>query len=424
MKLSLRLTVHIVTIFALILIIPNGLGSIYATPKNNNSKSIEQNIKLLVEGAGKSEKTPRGLEHASGIDKKLAGTKYWTRQLTNNSEDDLYSRINYNGQVVWGSFNNSGAGDIYLYDEGKIIQITHDSGNWFPQINNPGDITWMHFDGTDSEIYLYVAESENIVQVTNNDFNDTFDWSNSYPIKTFNDNREIVWRGGANPVDNEIYLYNDGTIDQITNNSLYDHLPRLNEAGQIVWIGGKQVYFYDGGDIKQITLSGYLKDEPSINDDGDLVWMDWVDGAMNSEIYYYNYSTSSITRITNNNNTDTNPKINNQGHVIWESWINENPNDREIFYYDGTDITQLTDTQGPEQKSYLNNVGLSIWENPSTPPENDFELFTHELGSTENIQLTDNIYNDAFPYLNDNNQIVWQGFDGNDFEIFLATPLP
>ncbi len=35
------------------------------------------------------------------------------------------------------------------------------------------------------------------------------------------------------------------------------------------------------------------------------------------------------------------------------------------------------------------------------------------------IQLTDNTYRDREPQLNDNNDVVWMGFDGNDYEIYM-----
>ena len=37
-------------------------------------------------------------------------------------------------------------------------------------------------------------------------------------------------------------------------------------------------------------------------------------------------------------------------------------------------------------------------------------------------QLTDNDYNDRDPEINDSGKVVWYGYDGNDDEIFLATP--
>lgn len=49
-------------------------------------------------------------------------------------------------------------------------------------------------------------------------------------------------------------------------------------------------------------------------------------------------------------------------------------------------------------------------------PSNSFSQIDYAV-----TRLTDNQYEDLKPHINDNNDVVWQGFDGNDFEIFFLS---
>lgn len=368
---------------------------------------------LLQNGAGNSGKTPTGLEHAKGILDKITSVQ----QITDNDEDDLYPRVNHNGWITW-----TRNGNVLLYDGDDIVNIATSSSNWSPQINDIGNVAWMCHDGNDYEICLYDYLSENTSQITYNNYDDLFQWNNSYPPQTFNNANQIVWSGGTTTNEREIFLYDGTDINRLTHNSVNDTLPSISSNGHVVWRGGTQIYYYDGSTTERLTSGGFLKDEPKVGPNGGAVWMDWIDGHLNSEIFYYNYDEDTITRLTDNSNLDSNPKLNSLGQIIWESWIDENPNDREIFFYNGSTAEQLTDTSGSEQKSYISNQFV-IWENPQTPPDFDFELFVFDFSKGTTTQITDNQYNDAFPILNDNAQAVWYGFDGNDWEIFLKSHL-
>jgi cysteine-rich repeat protein len=48
----------------------------------------------------------------------------------------------------------------------------------------------------------------------------------------------------------------------------------------------------------------------------------------------------------------------------------------------------------------------------------DWEIFLYD--GTGITQLTNNSYNDGAPQINNNRYVVWYGFDGSDHEIFLA----
>jgi len=62
----------------------------------------------------------------------------------------------------------------------------------------------------------------------------------------------------------------------------------------------------------------------------------------------------------------------------------------------------------------INNNGQVVWEGYDGT---DWEIFLYD-GSTT-TQLTNNSYDDTHPQINDNGYVVWEGYDGTDSEIFL-----
>jgi hypothetical protein len=78
----------------------------------------------------------------------------------------------------------------------------------------------------------------------------------------------------------------------------------------------------------------------------------------------------------------------------------------------------IADTQGRS----LNDRGDFVWQGFDG---NDWEIFLYSKQLVDNVivrlvtQITDNQYDDLYPQINSKGQIVWQGFDGNDYEIFL-----
>src|SRR3990170_1217088 len=77
-----------------------------------------------------------------------------------------------------------------------------------------------------------------------------------------------------------------------------------------------------------------------------------------------------------------------------------------------TDINQLTNNTFPDRGPVIDG-GQVVWEGYDG---NDWEIFLHNGSSI--IQLTDNTFDDVGPEI-DGGQVVWRGSDGHDFEIFL-----
>jgi beta propeller repeat protein len=87
-----------------------------------------------------------------------------------------------------------------------------------------------------------------------------------------------------------------------------------------------------------------------------------------------------------------------------------------VFFYNGSSTTQLTNNNfnDANPQIYGSNV---VWRGYDG---NDYEIFLYNGSRGIITQLTDNSFNDYGPQIYGSN-IVWHGFDGNDYEIILAT---
>lgn len=183
---------------------------------------------------------------------------------------------------------NSTGSEIYLYDGNTVIQLTNNSyDDFYPKINNRGQVAWNGFKSAAPEIFFY--DGIKIIQITNNETDDF------YP--QINDRGQIVWEGYDNQgPDGEIYFYNGSSTIRITNDDKHDFEAQINNDGQLAWIGLDNVYnvyTYNGTSKIRITDSIYNNDFPVINNRGQIAWQGW-DGS-DMEIYLHNTPSLSIS---------------------------------------------------------------------------------------------------------------------------------
>lgn len=314
--------------------------------------------------------------------------------------------------------------NVYEYDGAQTRRISDaNSNNWGAQINENNDIVYQGFDGNDWEIFLYKSSTGATIQITNNNFDDKLPELVLGGGRAINSNGQIVWTGewylSDGKPQTEIFLYDGSQVAQLSSGS--GRSPEINANGQVVWVGEGAIMLYDGVTINQLSNGLYDDDRPRINSNGDVVWEDFLGTALNNEIFRYDSSAGITTRLTNNSNSDFNPEINDLGQIVWEGWVDQDPNNREVFFYNGLEILQLTNDTAPEQRSTINNSGLVAWEAPHYPPDGDFELFSYDTFWGITSRLTNNGFNDAYLQINDFGQVAWSGGGGLSpyFELFL-----
>ncbi len=364
---------------------------------------------------------------------------YTITQITNNDFDDYSPRIN-NGQIVWSVWDGNDS-EIFLYDGSRIIQLTNNEyDDSYYEIKN-GNVAWIGYDGNDYEIYLY--NGAQTIQLTDNNYDDWY--------FEMDDNGRVAWGGH----ESEIFLYDGTKTKQLTNTSYRKAPPRIHN-GQVVWlayptINKGEIFLYDGAGVTQITNgTDYSAGSPRIHNN-QIAWSGFTCpcsyGFCGCDEEIFLYRGGRTIQITDDNYSDQNPQIYN-GQVLWRSFIEGK---FEIFLYTGSRTIQVTDNDYREDWFKIIGDKEVIWYS------NDSELFLYNSGQVINfgradfcprfsdgqmtwsrysddnapeifiydgnsvIQLTNN---DSFDYSPDihNGEAAWYGWDGNDYEIFLAKP--
>lgn len=194
--------------------------------------------------------------------------------------------LNDNGDMVWEQSASSG-GEIYFYQHatGTIVQIasTPVQGISGVKLNNIGDIVWSGTDGSDDEIYYYQAATGVITQLTNNSFNDI--------APTINDSSQIAWQGNDGAT-KRIMSASGANIRQIATAGFEMGPITINNGGDMIWWGSdypsntgadEEVFYYHAATDKvfQVSDNGFRDRGPKINDAGQMVWLSRIYGFTN-----------------------------------------------------------------------------------------------------------------------------------------------
>ena len=293
-------------------------------------------------------------------------------RLTDNDSDERGVLINNNGTVVWVGrcLSSSEWEEVCLYDGSAITPLPNSSRPVWASLNDADMVAWT------AEVPTYS--------------------------------------------DTEVFLYRDGITIQISNNDHGDYSPRLNNSGKVVWEGfddegDVEVFLYDGADVIRLTDNSYDDSHPKINDAGHIVWAGQVGGA-DWEVFLYEGSLPA-RRLTDNTADDGFVRINDNGYVVWLHGT-AGVTSRVVYLYDGETsarIGSVYDSGAP----FINNNNYVVWyENRRVPDTTDWysEIFLYN--GVETTQLTSPPYNKRYPRINARNHIVWQGWDGHDWEIY------
>jgi beta propeller repeat protein len=315
-------------------------------------------------------------------------------QVTNNDLDDFSPRLS--GQnITW--YMDDGRGvmtgyEIMFYDGSNIIPITHnDTRDWNARVSS-SYVVWETWDGNDDEICLYDIASRSILQLTD----DTLRSGVPKISEPY-----VVWfafQGGGH---RQVWLW-DGSEKHYLGWGEYPNI----SGSKVAWSNptGVCVYDIDTGITVQPPL-GQTSRGPHI-DGSKVVWEGW-DGK-DWEIFLYDIDRGLTQQLTFNNIDDTAPKVSGSS-VTWHG-ADFMATEKEIFFYDGSTVRTIG--TGLDPKIDGSNV---VWHSEA---DGDYEIMWFDGWATH--QLTNNNVKDVGPNI-DELTIVWQGYDGHDWEIFRAT---
>jgi hypothetical protein len=236
-----------------------------------------------------------------------------------------------NGKFAWITETENYFTEIFYFDGFKTYQITnddHDGTKNLIDFRNREILyqdVWYDYDnGGNQVVDLYLYKYSNVINLSNDNRYNGF-------VNRYDD--RICWISGpyAGSANNEVYLYENGTINRITNND-YCELGSLLNKDYLVWVakGNSDVedrfFIYKDGNITEFPINILLY-QFFLSDKG-IVFQGCDDGEHCSE-------------------------------------VNPPDLDHEIFFYDFNNIIQITDTPDRNERDFHISNDIIVVSNGS-----------------------------------------------------------
>ncbi|MCC7293988.1 MAG: hypothetical protein IT449_18155 [Phycisphaerales bacterium] len=209
----------------------------------------------------------------------------------------------------------------------------------------------------------------------------------------------------------------------------FEYFPRINNRGQIVFTSRNpgdgnddldEIFLYDNGNITQITDNRKGDRWPDINDEGTIVWSSEIgpEGEWDRTFEIMMRTPDGrIRRLTDDASDDYEPRINNLGHVAWyrdfgygcalDAWRSE------IFFFDGQSENRITfDAEGPDafsnQLRDLNDLDEMVWTkyNFCVVGWWDSDIILYRDGRMKQLD-PDYSFEPQVPTINNDGLVVW-----------------
>ncbi|TWT39903.1 hypothetical protein RAS1_44190 [Phycisphaerae bacterium RAS1] len=282
----------------------------------------------------------------------------------------------------------------------------------YPAINNRGQVVFAvradPYNADTSELYLY--ENGQVQQLTLDNVRDDF--------PDINDDGTIVWSRADGPGGwMQIAMLVDGQTTILTSGSLHHFAPRVNAAGHAVWyrwVGtgcagtDADVMFFDGVTVKNISEQGYSNEAAKLNDYDEIVWVRYYDCEPPWQSDIMHYVGGATTQITYNRVEPQRCDINNAGQIAWYEGF-----DDQIIVWDRGVLSVLT-TWG--SGLYMSKNGGFIAFNRWHEDSQTWQVCIHHAGEIFELTADPHWNYDGRP--NDQGETVWHA--GTPFVVGLG----
>jgi hypothetical protein len=198
--------------------------------------------------------------------------------------------------------------------------------------------------------------------------------------------------------------------------------PHINNCGEVVvHIGTEEsswpaeIYLYDNGHLEQLTNNDVSDNFPDINDAGTIVWNRWNEDISNEQIMMQ--EKENLTALDASDLGVGSPRINNLEHVVWSrEESTECPIDRrdDIHYFDGLSSRLIYDDGLSNQSPTINNLLEILIPNTLFECGGGFADWTSDMllyRDGEIIDLPQVLFQTQVPSMNDLGRKGWAGTD-------------
>lgn len=347
----------------------------------------------------------------------LAQAIEWTTvQLTDNTVDDFAQGIS-GKNVVWDSYNGNGY-DTFLHDGVQTIELSEEpyktnihpiaAGNRVIWEADTGDLA--------NEAAVFLFDGETTTRLTHSALHGYHDVSEEFAVWVDKERQ-----GGG------IFVFDGTNTTKLSDAAVVPYLSGSN----VVWsepVGGDhEIFLYDGTRTVQVTDNDIDDAAPIAS----IQTVTWSGGRGNErEVFLYDGNmTERLTEVTEACGPRVIPSFIEGERII--AGFNDGQDD-EVCYYNGQTAKRLTDDTfynhgwGISAKYVL----LSRDAGDVSIGDHDFEFLLYDDFKAQRIPLnvqriTQNDHRDdiAVGLYEDESStsVLWQGHDGHDYEVFVAT---
>ena len=353
-----------------------------------------------------------------------------------DQEDAFVAKIDTNGEMLWNTFMGAGTdyGRAVAVDAGNVYVAGSSSATWGTPVS-------PHTGLSDALVFKLTATPPEeatgwvVSQISNS--------SNGGGEPVLSDTH-VAWTRWVD-TNNEVFLYNGISVSQFTNNSVNEQNLFASEK-YIAWnwrdpVAGDDIFLYDGTTASQLTAAGYNY-RPKIHGER-MVWevsggivlydissgskrslsgMDpWINGNWVSltlrelgfdYAYVYDISTQTYQKLGIGRSTRVN-----DDYVAYHYY--DGDNNQVMLHKRASSVTSQLTESGTSQMDINLDGNHLLWVRSSGDSRtlNDYLLF-HDIATATTKVIATNV--GMYDYVSmDGNLIVYAGYDGNDFEIFI-----
>ena len=281
-------------------------------------------------------------------------------QLTDNAHDDLSPQVS-GSYVAW--YGGGPPHDVFFYDGTAVRQLTDDRTNdEGPRISG-ARVVWGAIELALQQDWWDLVMFKDGVALPLTD-------SEVSSIEPDICGSRVVWAEYEDDYeDSEIFLWDDGTIMQLTNDAWRHEVPQVSDS-IVAWYGELNysrdaIFVYDGLSVRELNTTGCSVFWPRVS--GSCVVWEALDDT-DWEVFLYDGDV--ILQLTDNDDDDVDVDISGSRVV----WVRHSHAGSEVCVYDGHAVEQVTNDGRPKYRPRVSGEC-----------------------------------------------VVWEGDDGNDREIFLAT---
>ncbi len=186
-------------------------------------------------------------------------------------------------------------------------------------------------------------------------------------IPDINDRGEVTWAHFTPPFESSVYIYRNGVVTRVTDGTLYEDGPTLDNEGRMAWRRGptrptaNDLYI---SEWDAVVFTGPTPlSWPRDNDVGQLVWNTTLkDNPDVCEIFEFTRATGAWRQVSFEGLSSQEPKISNAGVIVWTTLdFNMSPWQSRILMDDHGVTTSLTPGIGQRQSPDINDDGVVVW---------------------------------------------------------------